>query len=110
MDMTNARVTSIHGGSQRGFALIYVALIMTLLLLCAGLAVDSGRAYMVKAQLTKAVDGAARMLNSANPRNQAVQIFNANFPPGYSIQTGEIQRPQRVSSPSPLTRSMLSTW
>ena len=87
MDMTHAGDTSIHGRSQRGFALIYVALIMTLLLLCAGLAVDSGRAYMVKAQLTKAVDGAAlgaaRMLNSANRRNQAVQLFNANFPPGY---------------------------
>ena len=92
MDMTRERVTLIHGSSQRGFALIYVALIMTLLLLCAGLAVDSGRAYMVKAQLTKAVDGAAlgaaRMLNSADPRNQAVQIFNANYPSGYFNTNG----------------------
>ena len=91
-DMTRERVTSIHGSDQRGFALIYIALIMTLLLLFAGLAVDSGRAYMVKAQLTKAVDGAAlgaaRMLNSANPRNQAVQLFNANFPSGYFNTNG----------------------
>ena len=91
-DMTREQVTTSHGSHQRGFALIYVALIMTLLLLFAGLAVDSGRAYMVKAQLTKAVDGAAlgaaRMLNSADPRNQAVQLFNANFPSGYFNTNG----------------------
>ena len=78
---------------ERGFALIYVAVVLTLLCLCAGLAVDSGRAYMVKAQLTKAVDGAAlgaaRMLNSANPRLQAVEIFKANFPQGYYGTSGD---------------------
>ena len=83
----------LRSGNDEGFALIYVALLMTMLLLCCGLAIDSGRAYMVKAQLTKAVDGAAlgaaRMLNSADPRNQAVQIFNANFQPGYFLTTGD---------------------
>ena len=48
---------------------------------------DTGRAYVVKAQLTKAVDGAAlgaaRMLNSGDPRGEATRIFNANFPQGY---------------------------
>ena len=66
---------------------------MTLLLLFSGLAIDSGRAYMVKAQLTKAVDGAAlgaaRMLNSADPRGQAVEIFNANYPSGYYLTSGD---------------------
>ena len=42
---------------------------------------------MVKAQLTKAVDGAAlaaaRSLNSGNPSGEAAQIFKANFPAGY---------------------------
>ena len=38
---------------------IYMAVILTFLLAVTGLAVDSGRAYVVKAQLTKAVDGAA---------------------------------------------------
>jgi len=61
--------------------------VLTLLLLFTGLAVDSGRAYVLKAQLTKAVDGAAlgaaRALNSGNPRGAAAQIFNANFPAGY---------------------------
>ena len=41
----------------------------------------------MKAQLTKAVDGAAlgaaRHLNSGNPRAEAEQIFKANFPAGY---------------------------
>ena len=68
-------------------ALMYMAVTLTTLLLCTGLAVDGGRGYVVKAQLTKAVDGAAlgaaRALNSGNPRAEAVRIFKANFPPGY---------------------------
>jgi Flp pilus assembly protein TadG len=73
--------------SERGFVLVYMAAALALLLLASGLAVDSGRAYVVKAQLSKAVDGAAlaaaRSLNSGNPRAEATQIFKANFPPGY---------------------------
>jgi Flp pilus assembly protein TadG len=72
---------------ERGLALVHMAVFLTLLLLFIGLAVDTGRAYVVKAQLSKAVDGAAlgaaRMLNSGNPRLEAQRIFNANFPPGY---------------------------
>jgi Flp pilus assembly protein TadG len=67
--------------------LTYMAVTMTLLLLVTGLAVDSGRGYVVKAQLTKAVDGAAlgaaRALNSGDPKGEAVRIFKANFPNGY---------------------------
>jgi Flp pilus assembly protein TadG len=74
-------------GNEKGFALIYMAGTLTLLLLFAGLAVDAGRAYIVKAQLSKAVDGAAlgaaRMLNSGDPRGEAARIFAANFPSGY---------------------------
>jgi len=73
--------------SQQGFVLVYMAGLLALLMLASGLAVDSGRAYLVKAQLSKAVDGAAlaaaRSLNSGNPRAEATQIFKANFPPGY---------------------------
>ncbi|MCM3880162.1 MAG: VWA domain-containing protein [Vicinamibacterales bacterium] len=72
---------------EDGFALVYMAVVTTTLLLFTGLAVDSGRSYLVKAQLSKAVDGAAlgaaRSLNSGNPRNEAVRIFKANFPPGF---------------------------
>ena len=55
--------------------------------------VDGGRAYVVKAQLTKGVDGAAlaaaRMLNSGNPRAEAEGIFKANFPYGAMGTTGD---------------------
>jgi Mg-chelatase subunit ChlD len=72
---------------QDGFVLVYLAVTMTVLLLFTGLAVDTGRAYAVKAQLTKAVDGAAlgaaRNINSGDPRGTAVHIFKANFPQGY---------------------------
>ena len=73
--------------SQSGFVLVYMAAGLTTLLLFSGLAVDSGRAYLVKAQLTKAVDGAAlaaaRNLNSGNPAGEAAKVFKANFPVGY---------------------------
>jgi Flp pilus assembly protein TadG len=72
--------------NERGVALIYMSVMLTALLLFSGLAVDSGRAYVVKAQLSKAVDGAAlgaaRTLNSGDPRGEATRIFNANFPAG----------------------------
>src|SRR5712691_9400435 len=72
---------------QEGFVLVYMATVLALLMVTTGLAVDSGRAYLVKAQLSKAVDGAAlaaaRALNSGNPRAEATVIFKANFPMGY---------------------------
>ena len=72
---------------QKGFVLVYMAATLSALLLFTGLAVDTGRAYVVKAQLTKAVDGAAlagaRSLNSGSPRTEAEKIFKANFPTGY---------------------------
>jgi Flp pilus assembly protein TadG len=78
---------SVDSRSERGFVLVYMATILALLMVTTGLAVDSGRAYLVKAQLSKAVDGAAlaaaRSFNSGNPRAEAVQIFRANFPAGY---------------------------
>ena len=60
----------------KGVALAYTAVLLVVLLIFTGLAVDSGRAYVVKAQLTKAVDGAAlaaaRALNSGSPRQEAI--------------------------------------
>jgi Flp pilus assembly protein TadG len=70
-----------------GYAIVYMSVVLAVLLIFTGLAVDAGRAYVVKAQLTKAVDGAAlaaaRNLNSGDPRAEAVRIFRANFPAGY---------------------------
>jgi Flp pilus assembly protein TadG len=70
--------------SEAGVAMIQMAIFMPMLLLFTGLAVDSGRAYLVKAQLSKAVDGAAlsavRNLNGGSPRGEAAKVFTANFP------------------------------
>jgi Flp pilus assembly protein TadG len=64
-----------------------MAVFLTVLLIFVGLAVDTGRAYVVQAQLSKAVDGAAlgaaRMLNSGDPRQEAATIYRANFPAGW---------------------------
>lgn len=77
---------------ERGYTLVYLSITLVVLLLFTGLAVDSGRSYVVKAQLTKAVDGAAlaaaRNLNSGDPKAEAIRIFKANFPPGYFGTTG----------------------
>ena len=82
--MKNIRIAA---GREDGFALVYMATVVTTLVLFSGLAIDSGRAYLVKTQLTKAVDGAAlsaaRNLNLGNPKAEAARIFKANFPPGY---------------------------
>jgi Mg-chelatase subunit ChlD len=75
--------------SEEGVALILVAGLLVVLLLFIGLAIDLGRAYLVKAQLTKAVDGAAlaaaRALNTSSTpeKDEAIRIFRANFPNGY---------------------------
>ena len=53
------RTRQLHLRKHDGFTLVYMAVTLTVLLLGTGIAVDSGRAYVVKAQLTKAVDGAA---------------------------------------------------
>ena len=82
--MTKHRFTI---SNEKGFAFFYMAVFMVALLLFIGLAVDTGRAYVVQAQLSKAVDGAAlgaaRMLNSGNPKAEAARIFETNFPLGF---------------------------
>jgi len=79
-------------GREDGFTLVYMAATLTVMLLASGLAVDSGRAYVVKAQLSKAVDGAAlaaaRSLNTGNPRAEAGRVFQQNFPSGWFGTTG----------------------
>src|SRR5882672_3193979 len=73
--------------NEKGMVLVYMAGAITVLLLFSGLAVDTGRGYIVKAQLSKAIDGAAlgaaRNLNSGDPTAEATRIFNANFPAGF---------------------------
>jgi Flp pilus assembly protein TadG len=78
--------------NEKGVGLVYVTIALSTLLLFTGLATDSGRAYVVKAQLSKAVDGAAlaaaRMLNSGDPAGEARRVFDANFNAGFLGTTG----------------------
>jgi Flp pilus assembly protein TadG len=96
--------------NERGVVLVYMAIALTALLLFSGLALDSGRAYVVKAQLSKAVDGAAlgaaRALNSGDPRGEAVRIFNANFPRGF---LGTVSSTDPTSDPGFFTSTVDST-
>jgi Flp pilus assembly protein TadG len=84
---SNVKTRRQERSGESGFVLIWAAVFMTMLLVCIGLALDAARSYVVKAQLTKATDGAAlaaaRMLNSGNPRDAAARIFNANFPANF---------------------------
>ena len=86
--------------NEQGFAIVYTAVTLTALVLITGLAVDGGRAYVVKAQLTKAVDGAAlgaaRNLNSGDPEEEAARIFRANFPAGY-LGTSDVTDPTNAA-------------
>ena len=87
--------------SGRGVTLIYMAIFITTGLLFTGLAVDTGRAYVVKAQLTKAVDGAAlaaaRNLNGGNPAGEAARDIQGQLPDrlhGHVIGDGSLFRSQ----------------
>lgn len=81
------KIQRTKAGTSKGFAIVHLAVTMTGMLLFTGIAVDAGRGYVVKTQLTKAVDGAAlgaaRSLNSGTPKAEAARIFKANFPDGY---------------------------
>jgi Flp pilus assembly protein TadG len=75
--------------NECGAVLILVAGLFVVLLLFAGLSIDIGMAYLAKAQLGKAVDGAAlaaaRALSSSTTpeKAEAIRIFRANFPNSY---------------------------
>lgn len=80
---------------QRGQVLILVGFSLIVLIGAVGLAIDSGRAYGVKARLNAAVDAAAiagaRALATgvddatriANAQAAAVRFYNLNYPEGF---------------------------
>lgn len=78
-----------RGRAERGVAFAYVGMAMFTLVVIVGLAVDLGRAYVVRGNLAKAVDAAAlaaaREIGSGRDDaiEEATRIFRANFPPGY---------------------------
>lgn len=87
--------------TEKGIALFYLAAMMFLLLAMAGLAIDLGRGYLVKAHLSKAVDGAAlaaaRVIGNGQSaaRAEANKIFTANFPNGF-LGVSLVQNPPTI--------------
>ena len=74
--------------SIKGQVIVFIAIALVVLLALAGLAVDIGMAYGVKAKLNAAVDAAAiaagRVIaqGSGAASTQAANFFNANYPSG----------------------------
>ena len=76
-----------QGSKERGIALFWVASLLFVLLAFSGLAIDLGRGYLVKAHLSKAVDGAAlaaaRVIGNVRSKpgdNRSEQDFQSQFP------------------------------
>ena len=85
-----------------GIVLFYLAALLFVLLAFSGLAVDLGRAYVVKAHLSKAVDGAAlaaaRVIGNGQSvaQTEANKIFNTNFPNGF-LGVSSVQNPPNLT-------------
>lgn len=87
---THGRPISSFLRQELGSAMGLVAVSLLTLAAASGLALDAGRAYLVKAKLSQAVDAAAlaggRALSEGSPEAAQAQIekyFQANFPDGY---------------------------
>src|SRR5207247_3541359 len=86
-------MTMPRGRSQRGVAFAYLGITLFALVGLTGLAVDLGRSYVIKTNLSKAVDAAAlaaaRTVGEGQyaARDEANKIFNVNFRNGYLVVT-----------------------
>jgi Flp pilus assembly protein TadG len=72
---------------QRGAVMMMVGLAIIPLFAVIGLAIDAGRGYMLKCQLSYAIDAAGlaggRAFESDLREQDIMMYFDANFPPGY---------------------------
>jgi len=95
-------MTMHRGHSQRGTAFAYIGIAMFALVGFTGLAVDLGRGYVIKANLSKAVDAAALAAargigeGESAARALANNIFNVNFPNGY-LGVTSVQNPPQIA-------------
>jgi hypothetical protein len=77
--------------NERGQMILFVGAALVMLIGFLGLAIDAGRAYLVKAQLSKALDAAVLAAGQSGAdsrdgdviRNIIMRSFSANFPPDY---------------------------
>jgi Flp pilus assembly protein TadG len=94
-------MTMHRGRSQRGTAFAYLGVTLFALVGFTGLAVDLGRSYVTKSNLSKAVDAAAlaaaRTIGQGQSaaRDEANKIFNVNFPNGY-LGVTSVQNPPLI--------------
>ena len=81
------RTASILSRPEAGSSLVYMAAVLATLLMVDRPGRRLPAAYIVKAQLSKAVDGAAlgaaRSLNSGNPRSGGDADLQGELPAGY---------------------------
>jgi len=95
-------MTKHRGHRQRGTAFVYIGIAMFALVGFTGLAVDLGRGYVIKANLSKAVDAAAlaaaRGIGEGQSAASALanNIFNVNFPNGY-LGVTSVQNPPQIA-------------
>jgi len=95
-------MTMHRGRSQRGVAFAYLGITMFALVGLTGLAVDLGRSYVIKTNLSKAVDAAAlaaaRTIGAGQSaaRDEANKIFNVNFRNGY-LGVTSVQNPPQIA-------------
>ena len=86
----------------KGQVLITVAIVLIVLVILVGLAIDSGRSYSVKAKLNAALDAAgiaaARAIGNgiAAANVTATTFFNSNYPTGYMQSTPSFCPPNGV--------------
>jgi Flp pilus assembly protein TadG len=74
-------------GDQRGALMAILGLAIIPLFAAVGLAIDTGRGYMLKSKLSYAIDAAGlaggRAFETDMREEDIMMFFNANFPPGY---------------------------
>jgi Flp pilus assembly protein TadG len=77
----------------KGQVLVVTAIVLVVLVVLVGLAIDSGRSYSVKAKLNAALDAAGiaaarQIANGTQPAiDAATTFFNSNYPAGYMQST-----------------------
>lgn len=97
--------------NQQGAAAIVIAASLAAMTLLGGLAVDAGRAHLVKGRLTAALDAGAlaggRVLGSGNPTNDAKMFYYANLAGGLNGVT--LQDPVVTIGTDQMSLSMSAT-
>jgi Flp pilus assembly protein TadG len=97
-----AKAVRPRRANERGGLLIYFAVLLLPILFGTGITIELGRAYLIKANLSKAVDAAALAAaqaigdGPAAARDAASRIFAANFPNGY-LGAASVQSPPTVT-------------